>query len=129
MKGPAMLVSTARISFALAVFGAVVSFMAWGAAAQAAELIVFERAKCVRCLVWEREIAPIYPKTDEGKRAPLRRVDLGAARPADLTDISDVKYTPTFVLVEDGREVGRIVGYNGDEFFWAQVDELLAHAP
>ena len=29
-----------------------------------------------------------------------------------------IRYTPTFVLAEDGKEVGRIEGYPGDEFFW-----------
>lgn len=95
----------------------------------AAELLVFERKGCIRCLAWESEIARVYPKTDEGKRAPLRRIDIAAARPADLAEIGEVKYTPTFVLVDKGREIGRIVGYNGDEFFWAEVDELLSRAP
>lgn len=95
----------------------------------ATELLVFERKGCIRCLAWESEIAPVYPKTDEGRRAPLRRIDITAARPADLIEIGEVKYTPTFVLVDKGREVGRIVGYNGDEFFWAEVGELLSRAP
>ena len=45
--------------------------------ARAAELIVFEQKGCVWCQRFDREIAPTYPKTDEGKRAPLRRVDIG----------------------------------------------------
>jgi hypothetical protein len=35
-------------------------------------------------------------------------------------------FTPTFVLVEDGREIARLRGYPGDQFFWALVDEMLA---
>jgi hypothetical protein len=97
--------------------------------AGAAELVVFERAGCARCLAWEHDIAPIYPKTEESRQAPLRRVDLAGPRPADLAGVNDVKYTPTFVLVEEGREIGRIVGYTGDEFFWPELRELLARLP
>ena len=39
-------------------------------------------------------------------------------RPADLAEIRGIIYTPTFVLVDDGEEVGRITGYAGEEFFW-----------
>ena len=33
--------------------------------------------------------------------------------------------TPTFVLAEGGREVGRIVGYHGEDFFYGMLDGLL----
>jgi hypothetical protein len=56
----------------------------------------------------------------------LRRVDFAGPRPADLAAIPNVVYTPTFVLLEDGKEVGRIVGYSGDEIFWSLLIELFA---
>jgi hypothetical protein len=93
--------------------------------AAAAELVMFESSGCPHCARWLREIGPIYPKTDEGKRAPLRRVDLAAPRPTDLAGIAKIVYTPTFVLVRDGREIGRIVGYGGDEAFWSLLGELV----
>lgn len=97
--------------------------------AGAAELVMFERRGCPWCLAWHREIGPIYPKTPEGRRAPLRRVDLDGARPNDLAGIRGVVFTPTFVLVEDGQEVGRIPGYPGEAFFWGLLGELLAKLP
>ena len=93
--------------------------------AWAAELVMFESTGCPYCARWHREIGPIYPKTDEARRAPLRRVDVAAPRPPDLTGIVGVVYTPTFVLVRDGREIGRIVGYGGDEAFWSLLNELV----
>jgi len=36
-----------------------------------------------------------------------------------------VKVTPTFIFVKDTMEVGRIEGYNGQELFWWQVDEII----
>jgi len=90
-----------------------------------AELIMFERAGCPWCERWNTEIGPIYGKTDEGKRAPLRRVDIHAERPSDLRTIANTAFTPTFVLIEDGKEIGRIRGYPGDEIFWWLLGELM----
>ena len=91
----------------------------------AAELVMFEAAGCVWCAAWDRQIGPVYPLTDEGRRAPLRRVDLHGPRPDDLKPITGVVHTPTFVLTEGGREVGRIRGYPGEEFFWAMLSDLI----
>lgn len=93
--------------------------------AAAAELIMFEQAGCEWCAEWDRVIAPIYPKTAEGRRAPLRRVDIHAPLPDDLKRIRPGQYTPTFVLIDDGREIGRIRGYPGEDFFWGLLGEMI----
>lgn len=84
-----------------------------------------EQAGCHWCARWNKEISHIYPKTEDGKRAPLRRVDLRDL-PDDLSFKSRPVFTPTFVLIEDGTELGRIEGYAGDEFFWFLLTKLLA---
>jgi len=94
--------------------------------ARAAELVMFERAGCEWCAVFNREIAPIYGKTDEGKRAPLRRVNVDSTLPADLSAIEAERLAPVFVLVDQGREVGRIRGYPGEDHFWGLLGALLA---
>ena len=91
----------------------------------AAELVMFETGGCPWCAAWNEEVGEIYHKTPEGRRAPLRRVDLEAARPPDLSAVRGVVYTPTFVLVEEGREVGRIAGYPGVDHFWGLLAQLL----
>lgn len=96
--------------------------------AGAAELVMFERAGCPWCARWNREIAPIYPKTAEGRLAPLRRIDIDAGRP-DLALATPVRFTPTFVLVDKGREVGRITGYMNEDSFWALLTDMLARIP
>ena len=96
-----------------------------GLQARAAELVMFTRAGCEWCAAFEREIAPVYGKTDEGRRAPLRRVAFDAARPADLTFIEVERLTPLFVLIENGREIGRIRGYPGEDHFWGLLDALI----
>jgi len=97
--------------------------------ALAAELLMLEQPGCVWCARFDAEIAPAWPKTDEGRRAPLRRVDISEPWPADLSFVSKERFTPTFVLIHDGKEIGRLRGYVGDEFFWYRIDELLAMLP
>jgi thioredoxin-related protein len=99
------------------------AFAGWQA--RAAELVMFTRAGCEWCAAFEREIAPVYGKTDEGRRAPLRRVDFDGARPADLTFIEVERLTPLFVLIENGREIGRIRGYPGEDHFWGLLGALI----
>ena len=55
--------------------------------ARAAELVMFEQAGCAWCEAFDREIAPVYGKTEEGLRAPLRRVDIDRPLPGDLAFI------------------------------------------
>ncbi|MQX36464.1 hypothetical protein GHC57_08040 [Roseospira navarrensis] len=90
---------------------------------------MFESPTCHYCEQWHADLGPIYPKTAESALAPLRRVNLHQDWPADLRGIRSVSFTPTFVLVESGQEVGRITGYAGDEFFWFQLSELLKKLP
>jgi hypothetical protein len=90
----------------------------------AADLVMVEQHGCHWCARWNAEIAEIYPRTDEGKRAPLHRVDLRNL-PDDIAFSSRPVFTPTFVLVENGIELGRIEGYAGDEFFWFLLARLL----
>lgn len=97
--------------------------------ARAAELIMLVRPGCVWCARWDREIAPIYPLTAEGRMAPLRRVDITAAWPANLAGIAADRYTPTFIVVEGGTEVARLRGYPGEDFFWPLLGEMLAKLP
>ena len=95
----------------------------------AAELVMVEETYCHWCERWNEEIGVVYDKTDEGERAPLRRVDISESIPEDLTFKSRPNYTPTFILVDDGREVGRIEGYPGEDFFWPLLGQLLAKLP
>ena len=92
----------------------------------AGELVMFESPVCEYCEMWDEEVGVIYDKTTEARLAALRRVDIYDDRPADLEALGPVLYTPTFVLMEGGREVGRILGYPGEAFFWGLLNGFLA---
>ncbi len=75
-------------------------------------------AGCPWCRNWDREIATIYPKTPEGAKAPLRRVSLDRPLAPEWKLDPPVFYSPTFVILDKGREIGRITGYSNAESFW-----------
>lgn len=88
------------------------------------ELVMFERSGCAYCVRWEREVGPAYPLTPQGRQAPLRKVNLDNGQPALALD-TPVRYSPTFVLMKDGREVGRITGYMNDAMFWGIFAKMM----
>ena len=103
--------------------------LASAAGACAAELLMFDDPSCGWCRRWHVEVGPSYPKSEEGQRAPLRRLDIRDQETAGVAFARPVHATPTFVLVDNGREVGRIVGYPGSHFFYPRVAGLMKSLP
>ena len=90
----------------------------------AAELIMVEQQGCYYCLEWKDQLGHIYPKTPEGKYAPLKTVDITEVD--KLKGLQrDVIFTPTFVLMENDRELGRLEGYSSEDFFWELLEVIL----
>lgn len=88
-------------------------------------LMMIEADWCGWCQRWHVEVGPVYDKTAEGRRAPLLRQDIGAPLPDGVRLVRAARYTPTFVLLEDGVERGRIEGYPGEDFFYGLLQQLL----
>ncbi len=103
--------------------------LALSRSATAAELVMFDSPSCVWCIRWDRDIGRTYDDTAEGRIAPLRKVPISGGIPSDLEITQPVTGTPTFVLVDAGREVGRIIGYPGRAAFWADLNALLDQLP
>lgn len=91
----------------------------------AAELVMFDSSVCEWCEIWEDEVGIVYHKTDEARVAPLRRIDIDGRRTANFGNIRPVIYTPTFVLMENDHEIGRITGYPGEAHFWSLLEVLI----
>lgn len=120
--------SRPTMHFAVSALLALLAVVFLASVADAAELVMYRRDGCPWCAKWDREIGPIYPKTEFNRLAPLRVVNLDRD-PDRAIAHAPIHYTPTFVLVDDGREVGRIEGYPGDEFFWARLEGLVQRLP
>ena len=71
-------------------------------------LLMVEQAGCIYCLRWDQEVGVAYPKSPQGRFAPLVRRPLGHA---DVRRLRRPRSPPTFVVIDGAREVGRIVGY------------------
>lgn len=98
--------------------------------AWAAELVMFDDPGCVYCRRWLAEVGPGYPKTEEGRMAPLRRIFIRDQGQAGVKLKSPVNATPTFVVADDqGREVGRITGYPGADYFYPLLGDILRKLP
>lgn len=91
-------------------------------------LLMVEQQGCAYCARWDAEIAPIYPLTPEGRAAPLERVQMKGPYPEDVVLERAPVFTPTFILVRNGQEAGRIEGYPGEDFFWGLLARMLAEA-
>ena len=84
------------------------------------ELVMVTSDHCPFCKAWERDVGLIYSNTPYAQKARLRRVDIGDVDSA-LPELSaNVFGTPTFLVLENNTEIGRIEGYqSSDLFFWA----------
>jgi len=92
----------------------------------AAELLMVESDDCPFCQRFHAEIGKVYPKTAEGKIAPLRTWFLGTPFPENYSLSDTVDFTPTFILLDDNNnEIDRLVGYQGDEFFWFLLSKII----
>jgi hypothetical protein len=88
-------------------------------------LIMVDKENCVWCKRWEEAVQPDYLASPEGKILPFVRLRRGHK---DLAGLNGVGFAPTFVLIVNGRDVGRIVGYGGPDHFWAEIDRLFRRA-
>lgn len=94
------------------------------ASASESRLLMFEEEFCPFCAQWKREVGVIYHKTPQGRQYPLHTIDIDSDY-AEYESLTDIRYTPTFVIWQNDREVGRITGYPGEDFFWGLLDQIL----
>lgn len=114
------------LTFALAWVGVSVRpARAAGELAKGTLLLMIEDRGCPYCAKFDAETRQAYVNSAEGKVAPLVRRRRGDP---EIAFIERVVYSPTFVLLVEGREVGRAVGYQGGELFWMEIASLMRRA-
>ena len=92
-----------------------------------AELLYFFSHGCEYCEQWDEEVGIVYGKTTDAKILPLRRINADNI-PPDLAHFNNVHFTPTFIAIKDGREIGRLIGYMGADFFWQYLAPIVKKA-
>ncbi|AEV35882.1 hypothetical protein PSE_1370 [Pseudovibrio sp. FO-BEG1] len=104
------------------------TFSSAQAASAETKLLLVEDEICPWCERWEDEIGGAYSKTEEGRKAPLMRMDIDDPLPKGVSLKSKARFTPTFILLIDGAEVQRIEGYPGEDFFYPALNQMLQSA-
>lgn len=90
-----------------------------------AVLVMVHDPGCSYCARWEAEVEHSYSLSQEGKFAPLVKRLRGHP---DIASFKKIVYSPTFVVLAYGLEVGRIVGYQGSDLFWMELEPLMVKA-
>jgi thioredoxin-related protein len=89
------------------------------------ELLVVEISNCLYCGLFRRDVAPTYKASERGRSVPMRFIDINAPDVDRLALLSPIDSVPTVLVVENGREVGRIAGYVGPEIFFHSLNRIL----
>ena len=88
-------------------------------------MLMITDKSCLYCIVWEKQIGKIYPKTEIAKIFPLHRIEVKNFTNYKKYNLKKTNITPTFIFIKNAIEEGRIQGYTNQEMFWWQVDEII----
>ncbi len=88
-------------------------------------LLMITDKTCLICMIWEKQIGKIYPKTEIANKFPLSRIEMKDFVNYNKHKIKKTNITPTFIFIRNNNEKGRIEGYTSPEMFWWQVDEII----
>lgn len=90
------------------------------------QLVVLEVEDCIYCDVFRRQLLPAYQSSRQGRKAPVRFVDINDPALGEIGLTAPIGTVPTFVVLEDNREIGRIPGLMGHHDFFRAIDYILA---
>lgn len=95
-------------------------------ASQSDKILLFVTSEyCIYCKAWERDVGTVYQKSAYNKHATLKRLDISSTQYKQIAFQKPIRGTPTFVILKDSAEIGRIEGYHdADQFFW-QLSEYI----
>ena len=91
-------------------------------------LIMVTDKNCPYCQAWEREVGSVYPNTTLSIEYRLVRVELKRPLSKFNSLTKSVHGTPTFILMNNSLEIGRIEGFSDAEMFWWLLDDIVEQA-
>ena len=89
-------------------------------------LLMVTDKTCLICIIWEKQIGKIYPKTEIAIKFPLSRIEIKDFVNYSKHKLKKTNITPTFIFIRNNNEQGRIEGYTSPEMFWWHVDEIVS---
>ena len=114
-----------KILFKIFLFIITIYFSFINIASAKNELLMVTDKNCIFCIVWEKEIGKIYPKTDVAKQYPIKRIEIKYFNENIPKGLKKARVTPTFLFIKNEKVIGEILGYSNPEMFWWQVDEII----
>ena len=107
-------------------------FLMTTTAVQATELIMFSMASCGYCQKFLKEVAPTYADSDAAKLLPLRIISMDRKSAPVWYDqaynarkIDGIVGTPTFIVFDSGEEKARLIGYQGKDRFYDDINTFI----
>lgn len=97
--------------------------------AEAIEIVVMEAPGCIYCSLFRRDVLPSYEASKRARSVPVRFLDVNDLEKSNLDLDGPVDIVPTFVVLKDRREMGRVPGYVGPENFFHALNHILGQAP
>ena len=89
------------------------------------ELIMFETSLCDHCAVFDADVAKLYKSHILAQKAPLVKVNLDEVGTGRYHLDKSIDMVPTFVVMKDGKEIGRMSGMINKFVFLAFVRDKL----
>ncbi len=90
------------------------------------EIVVLEAPGCIYCTIFRRDVLPAYQTSPRAAEVPIRFVDLNDEKAGSLGLTQPVDTVPTFVILRNNEELGRIPGYVGPETFFHGINYILS---
>lgn len=92
------------------------------------ELVVFEADGCIYCQNFRSDVLPLYRDSTLGREVPIRFVNVSHADESKMGLSSGIGIAPTVVLMHQGQEVDRIIGYTGPFNFLTLVKYMMGRS-
>ena len=89
------------------------------------ELIMFETSLCNHCVVFDAEVTKLYKSHSLAKTAPMVKVNMDEVGTGRYHLNKPIQMVPTFVVMKNGKEIGRISGMVNKFSFLAFVRDKL----
>lgn len=92
------------------------------------ELVVFEADGCGYCENFRQDVLPLYKASNIGRETPIRFVNVSRSDETKMGLSSGITVAPTVVLMHQGQEIDRIVGYTGPFNFMKLVAYMMGRS-
>jgi thioredoxin-related protein len=92
------------------------------------ELVVFEADGCTYCQNFRSDVLPLYRDSTLGREVPIRFVNVSRSDETGMALSFAITIAPTVVLMREGREIDRIIGYTGPFNFLKLVNFMMGRS-